>query len=164
MTSDQSRSGRFRQRAVSSDVVVGVLGLALAVIVRLYSSEFPRQTVAEGLGPAFFPFLLQGSIATLSLGILLSGLFREDSHPEMRVDPAVVRRVLAFWGMAVAYGVTFWALGFFIATFLFLLLTMLMLGTRLPVAVIVALGLTGAIYGVFVLFFRLPLNAFGAWG
>lgn len=173
-----------RGAPATGDVVLGVLSLAAGIAVFLYASGMP--TIAEGLpGPGLFPMIIGAFLAVLGAVLALKALLRRrapgpagltdigrpvpadsaagieaaDSGPGTGAGDGVP------WQNAVVVlgGIAFYVaaadvLGFAITMFVVLAAIMLVLRSRVLVAVLTAAGITAALYLVFelVLMVQLP--------
>lgn len=104
-------------------------GLGLLVVAAMYfhqSFSIVRGFASDRLGPAFFPRLLAGTLATLAVALLVrAGTGRSDPSP---LPPIRGRLLGVVVGLLVAYGVALPRAGFLLST---------------PVLLAVLLGLLG---------------------
>ncbi|SNZ12035.1 Tripartite tricarboxylate transporter TctB family protein [Natronoarchaeum philippinense] len=138
-----------------TDKISSVLLLALSAGVFVVSGDFPR---GPGItGPAFFPRVISVLIAAFALAQLGKRLYvsRVRSY---EITHEVAVQVFAVFGLVVAYVLALPWIGFVPATIAFLLAAMWYSGVgSLPRAVVVAVGVTLALYYTFIVFLRVPL-------
>jgi hypothetical protein len=124
----------------------------------LLGSEAFRGLEAKQFGPLFFPTVLFGALAGVSLGLLFTRArgAREPRDAEAAPPGAAWRaaEVLLFIVLYVAFAET---LGFVVTAGALLLAHLLRLGTRPAVAVPLALLLVPAAYQLFAVILRVPL-------
>jgi putative tricarboxylic transport membrane protein len=167
-----------RGAPATGDVVLGVLSLAAGIAVFLYASGMP--TIAEGLpGPGLFPMIIGAFLAVLGAVLALKALLRRrapgpagltDIGEPVPADSAAGIEAAdsgpgtgAGDGVPWQNGIAFYVaaadvLGFAITMFVVLAAIMLVLRSRVLVAVLTAAGITAALYLVFelVLMVQLP--------
>lgn len=152
----------------TSFVLSGCLGLSLCGVAWLAGSDLPFQELDAGLGPAFFPTLLIGLLLVTSLGLIAVGLLdrRPDDGAGRQPAPQAARqasrlsRPAGLFAATLAFGVSVGSVHALVTTFLFLLVSMLLLGEDWRRAAIAAAGVTGLIYLLFGAVFGLAIFAF----
>jgi len=125
----------------------------------LLSSEAFRGLETARFGPMFFPRLLIGALAIVSVALLLNWRRGVKTEPRERIAPlpgAAWRsaEVLIWIGLYLALAET---LGFIVTATVLLLIYLVRLGTRPRVAVPLALTLVPVVYQVFAVGLRVPL-------
>ncbi|WP_161138944.1 tripartite tricarboxylate transporter TctB family protein [Propylenella binzhouense] len=137
----------------------GIIFLAIAAVFWTGSFAMPIGTAAR-MGPGYFPQVLSVLLALLGAGIVASSLYVEDSMPA-----AFHWRGLAFIiGAAVLFGVLLKPLGIVPALGATILITtMASPNFRPATALVLAVGLVGFVWIVFVEALHLPWVAFGPW-
>ena len=149
---------------LNSFVLSGLVALALAALGWFDARRLRLQSVADGLGAAFFPWLLVGVLVLLGVCLLAVGLLRptgadtpaatgeDGAEPSPRwVALAVICAALG------GYAVLLVPLGFPATTAGFIFVTALALSARPFPAAILALLTTAALYGIFAVALRVPL-------
>jgi hypothetical protein len=134
-----------------ADVVIGVLLVGLAGAVLWLSSDISAPPFVP-LSPAFFPRILAGILAGLSL-LLVARAVR--GLPAARGGRGPLGPAAVVFGSLAAYIFAIPRLGFYASTFLFLLVLGTLLGDRTKAALLRALGVAAAAtVGCFVVFTR----------
>lgn len=145
-----------------ADLVAGLSFLAVAAVYFHQSLFIVRGFASDRLGPAFMPRLLAGALALLALALLArAAAGRSKATPP---PPARVGLLAATVVLLVAYALVMPRAGFLVATPAFLAAVLACLGVQEPVPlVLVAAGVTAALYGVFgrLLGVLLPPGPFG---
>jgi putative tricarboxylic transport membrane protein len=151
--------------AGTANRVVGLVVLLLGIWAAIGARRLPGE--AEfGLGAAFLPFWLGVVLALLGAGLLvrIAGRPAEQDGPTWPADAPAWRRLGATLTLLVAYVAFLDGLGYVAATFLFLLLAMLVLDRARWWAVGLISGLsTGALVAIFRGWLKAPLPR-GPWG
>ena len=143
---------------------MGRIAVALAFIgVALYfnfeAANYPRAA-------SRLPTLLSWVVLALAALMIVEVLVRHRATPGgtlawPRPEWGAVLQSLAFVAAVVAYAWTIAPLGYFIATPLFLLVTLgLFRAVSWPIVLAVTIGMTLVIWAVFVWFLRLPMPLF----
>lgn len=140
-----------------SYVASGVLGLAVAGLAWIEARTFPVQGLQEGLGAAFFPWLVLGLIATLSLISLGYGVARgvRFALPFQR-SPELLAAAGLFVALIV-FAQAFVLFGLFLPVIAFLIIGMRILGAPWVRAGGIGLAAGIALYGLFVVGFGIPM-------
>ena len=114
-----------------ADIVAGLLGLGLSLLVFYLTASFPEDQVVR-VGPAFFPRLLAAGLGLFSSILLVSAFFQKTTavHPGFSLkDPGVQRGIISV-GVTVIYCFLFDYLGFITCTIIYLLFLMFLLKER----------------------------------
>jgi putative tricarboxylic transport membrane protein len=147
-----------------ADLVAALLLLAVAAVYYQQSFLIVRGLAGDRLGPAFFPRLLAGGLALLSLALLARALGgRSDPAPPPAARTGLLAATLV---LLVVYALVVPRVGFLVATPVFLAMVLVALGVREALSVAaVAAGLTAALYVVFgrLLGVLLPAGFLGRW-
>ncbi len=149
-----------------------ILGALLVLSVLLYSSTAAYPQAVQGSTAAYVRFLA----GAMGLLCLFEGIFclrrknptpsAEGQNPAHAEKFSVGAHPKIFWILfllLLAYGGIFPYLGFYVASALFLPITMLALGARKPVTIsLTTLGVLGFVYAVFerVLEVYMPVGSF----
>lgn len=126
-----------------TDLIISLLLMAFAVWTWYEAYSFPRGTVVDPMGPAFWPQLLAEGIGLFSLALLVVALWpKKEAGPGIKpketeasdegVDEEVFSR-FRFWGVIgvlAIYLVLLQSLGYFLGTPLMVLGVLLILGVR----------------------------------
>ncbi len=129
------------------------LGVAAVLVLIgaffIFQASFIRPVPGDPIGPKVLPMFL--AIAILCGGVLIAlhTLFRKGRHSDEDVELASgygfkesnIGLIFAVIGCGICYVVTFWAFGYFVATFVSVILIMLTFGNRkLWLILTIALG------------------------
>ncbi|WP_366555461.1 tripartite tricarboxylate transporter TctB family protein [Aquibaculum sediminis] len=144
--------------------VTGLLGLMVCGGAWLEARHMPSQPLSAGLGPAFFPTLLLGLLATLSVGLLLySALGRFASATEAGGSEAETG-ASGNWAacgllflLLLLFGISLERVNALITSFAFLGASMMLLGERWWKALVYAAIVTAPVYILFGLVFGLSI-------
>ena len=147
-----------------NDALLGAIFLALSLYVLWTVRTYPH-IPGQDVGPAAFPGLVAALLAGCSVGLIVRG-WRERQAQVWFAAGAWVRsprHALAFAvtvGGLLLYVVAGDKLGFLVAATAYLLVMMLVLRVRLPVALLIAPAATIFVHVVFYKALRVPLP----WG
>ncbi len=134
--------------------------LFLGSLAYLYKvAQFPGTDAVRSIGPAFFPNVIGGAFAFLSVLLILEGRRSEPSPLFGGLVPRVnVVRAVALVASLIVVSLFLEFLGFVIVSFVFTLGIQVVLGERSVIrAVLVALIATAVLYGLFIMLLRIPL-------
>lgn len=166
---------RMMARRLNSFVLSGLLAIALAALGAFGARRLRLQSVADGLGAAFFPWLLIGLFVLLGLCLLAVGIARPPGlaagidardtsgdtlgavNAEAGDGPMRWSTVAMICGGLIAYALLLVPLGFAPTTAGFVFVTALVLSARPVPAAAFALVTTAALYVIFAIALRVPL-------
>ncbi|WP_026368032.1 tripartite tricarboxylate transporter TctB family protein [Aminiphilus circumscriptus] len=150
-------------RRTTSDGLFGAAGLALAAAVALAATDFPERADAA----VRYLYFLSLVLGLLSLLLVSQSLLRFRKETEKASSVEWVRAPLPFLGTLFAMLCYAWItprLGFFPASFLFMLCLGWFLGFRKPLPLLGGTaGLLAFIWLIFVKFLAVPVPG-GPWG
>lgn len=130
------------------DFVAGLLFAALGLAVAAGASRYRLGTMAD-LGPGYFPMLLGGVLALLGIVVILNSLRAADEGEAPRLS---VRALVLVVGSVAAFGAALPRLGLVLTVlFVTVLSSAASPGFSPRRAVTIAVGLSAACYGIFVL-------------
>lgn len=156
---------------IPNDVLNGAAVLLLCAVGAVSAAGLPAPSADEWAGPSTLPFFSLGATAVLGMILIVQGVARRATAARgFGISP----KVCAFFALWVGYMVLMTVLGrwlawqdvisvpynggFAVATTLFLLVALPLLGRRRPVEILgVALGVTGILILVFSVFFKVQL-------
>ena len=141
-----------------TDIFVGISMLAFSMTAYIFTLPFPGgESVADGLGPAFFPRLVIICMLLIGMIILLQGLFtlKDAVHLDLRISDLKSPTLLLI--ITFGYAISMYFLGFFSATPVFLMGAMIIWRVSWHKSIFIALGLTIILYVFFKLILRIPL-------
>jgi len=147
-----------------------VLLLAFSVWWGYHTANLPSATMANAPGPRFFPWVLVGALALLSLLLLITSLKTgadESRRPEANggIGRQKLKKHVAVFFIIFIYIVLVENIGFRLATFPILLIILrLVMGQKSWVVGIgTAAGITMGIYLVFRVLLGVPLPSGNLW-
>ena len=103
---------------MTRDGIAGLVCLIGALVLLVASRGLPQPALVP-IGPAFYPRILFGITAALSLLLLVSGLRQRDTTPDRAVSH---RFVVTTFAIFIAYLVALPLVGYRVGTFLFVAL------------------------------------------
>jgi hypothetical protein len=135
---------------MTRDVAIGVIGLAGSVLLLVMAQGLPRAALVP-IGPGFYPRILFGVTAALSVLLVVSGLRQREQQER---PPTSYRLVLSTFAVVIAYLLVLPLLGYRLGTFLFVAVLQAVLERPLTTArwallVAIALVTSIATYYVF---------------
>lgn len=144
---------------VSTDLVTGLLFLALGLFAIAYGRTYPLGTPAR-IGPGYFPLLIASGLALLGLVLVVRGLVA----PGERIGAIAARPLVFVLAGTVLFGLLVERAGFILAAVLVVVLARLADRDFRPVEVaILAVVLVSFIGALFWLGLSLPLHPLPRW-
>jgi hypothetical protein len=138
--------------------VVGTLLLALGLVVMVQSRKLGAGWTDDGPDAGYFPFYVGLILAAASAGLLYDALLRKGRRTEVFIHPQKLRSVLTMLGPALLYVLAVQLAGLYVASAVYIALFMRLLGKYAWLrSLLVALGVTAVFYGLFELWFKVPL-------
>jgi len=156
--------------AKRTDVTLGAIFLALSGVVYFLARDIPSGSLEEGMGSAFFPRSLAAVMAGFSLAFIGGGIFgrkgaaspgerpAEGEKPRPLIGPHL-RLPAALTLVTALYLSLVEALGFLLATPLFVLAVMRLFRSGWARAALAGVSVTAGLYVVFQLGLRIPFPA-----
>jgi hypothetical protein len=142
------------------DAVVYLLILAACLVLFLSVGQLPELPQYRRVGPGFWPKLLLLGIACLAAGGLLRAAraCRGAAVPSRPFLGSAPVQLLAVIALSLLYPFAMDFTGFLVATLLFQLVLLALLGLRRPGVMVAAAGLNlGLLYGIFARALHMPL-------
>ena len=146
-----------------SDVLSGLLGLLLGIVLVVYARTFPPMP-GQNFGPGLFPTMIGGGLVAFGAMLAISAANRgrpawieiDDwvRKPRMVLNFALVIADLIFYAIAVNH------LGFFLTATIFVSVLWFAFGVRRRLIVPMAVAVTLAVHYMFYSVLRVPLP----WG
>ena len=135
---------------------LAIVFIAIAVLTFIHAKDLPElESNLNIIGASFLPKLLAFCLGGMSVFILLD--HTNEKYLEFKISQET-RMVLGFMALLFLYIYTISIIGFEISSFVFLMLTMLMLGLRkIPVMLGIATILPAIVYVVFVKMMYIPI-------
>jgi len=148
-----------------SDSAIGLVLIGFGSAVLIHTRTFPSMDTGHP-GPGFFPNILAGLIMVAGLGLVVQGVRRGERL--LKFDPGGLGLTGLVNIVVVLAAIVFYIylsdfLGFQITSFLLLLALLKWLGVRWLWSLIMAVGVTLAIYILFAKILLVPLP-WGLWG
>jgi len=145
-----------KARRARDDLVVALALLAFAAGYGGLALRLPERNIPGSVGLDFVPLLLAGTLAMLATGLLIGAIRRPAVAPAGESpgwgQAGLVVSVMLVYILALPY------LGFWLATPPYLAVTMWQSGARRPgVILVTAMGLSLALWAVFIALFAVPL-------
>ncbi|WP_108662887.1 tripartite tricarboxylate transporter TctB family protein [Acuticoccus kandeliae] len=138
------------------ELVFPAVILVLAVIYYFNTLGFSRQAV-------FFPHSMMVVMAVLAAVVLTKEYLDRRGRPAATgsglASLGVTRNALLIFALSVAYYGLIIAIGYFIATGIFLLVSLFVFGVHRFVSIALALGFTGVLYLVFAVLFDIRIGS-----
>jgi len=148
------------------DILTSVVFLGLSVAIFSVVKDYPTGTVQEGMGARVFPLLLTISLAILSFVLLVQASLQRLPSTEkenLSGKEALLSRRLIIPVILVVllalYLISLEEAGFLIATPIFLMITMRVLGSGFKEGAAVGVAFTVSVYLIFDLLLKVPLPA-----
>jgi hypothetical protein len=142
------------------DAVIYLFILAACAVLWLNVSQLPELAQYRRIGPGFWAQHLLLAIVLLAAGGLVGAAraWRAAAAPPLPLLGSAPLQLLAVIGLSFLYPFAMDLTGFLVATMLFQLLLLWLLGIRRPGSMLLATGLNLALlYGIFVRALHLPL-------
>jgi len=137
--------------------VAGIL-LLLGIVVTYTSWELGAGWTSDGPDSGYFPFYIGLIICISSIGTLYQSLFAKEKNTEVFVDGEQLKRVLQVLVPAVIYVGGIEVFGIYIASAIYIILFMTLLGKFSPLkAVILGLAVNTIFFLMFEVWFKVPL-------
>ena len=151
--------------AMATRNIIAAIGLLIFSGLYGWATLYiPDRSIPNTPGPSFFPFVINATVAVLSVALLVKGIAGWWSGDGGVLKQAPVRLPALTLGAFVIYlAVLPWA-GFLIASVFFFAALMLLYGSRAPVRIVLwSLILPAILYAVFTQIFQilLPAGPFG---
>jgi hypothetical protein len=141
--------------------------IAIGVFVFFYAAVFSKGGFSFAENPALYPRMLAVILVLLGASLLFQTRIKlqrsaaDNTAPASGADEGVIPegrpRVIRIAAALIGFVVMTWFVGFVVASVFFCFVTPLILGTTKKTAIIVSLALTGVIYLLFFIFFKVPV-------
>lgn len=146
-----------------TDAALGLLFLGLSGAVYALTRGMPPGTLEDGMGSAFFPGCVAAVLAALSLALIAGGVFGKKENggeePGLPLLGPHLRLPAALTLVTAVYLSLLEALGFLLATPLFVLAAMKLFQSGWPRAALAGVTATAGLYVIFQLGLRIPFPA-----
>lgn len=146
------------------DVLSGVAALVVVGLASFEASTFPLQSLEDGLGAAFFPYLTLGAISLLGVALIVKGLASgalkgtaEQTDSSAGAASSATSSLLRLFVLFGAFAMAFGYFGLLAPAIIFLVVAMRILGAPWAGAAIVGCAAGCALYALFVFGFGVPM-------
>lgn len=137
------------------DAFVAALLVGLGLVTIYLSKDFPKE-VSSAPGPGFYPTILGILLIILAILLVLNSFLKQSSQ-KTNFWSKEARRVYFTFGLTVIYSILMYYVGFYLATVLFLVTTMLFMGVKKKwLVVVMTFLITLFIFIVFDYFLHTP--------
>jgi Tripartite tricarboxylate transporter TctB family len=141
----------------SVDAIVALIVAAIGAVVIWQARKLGAEWTTDGPGSGYFPFYI-GLVLALSGSVVFVQALRARASSEVFVDSVQFKRVLSVLLPSVVYVGVIWVLGLYLASALFIILFMLVLGKYSPVkSVSVGVAVNVLFFFMFEVWFKVPL-------
>lgn len=142
---------RFRDR----DIWLGITLIVLSVFGLTSVSTIKEGLASSKVTPKMYPTILFVLLIVCGVALIVQGICRAEKKPFPKFN---IKRVLPLIGLLLLYAFVLDLVGFVIATFVFLVCAMLLLGERSPVPILaISFVFSAGVYFVFTKFLMIPL-------
>lgn len=131
------------------DFWIAIVLFVFCGIAAFLTAGIPLAGTGTKWGPAFFPWLMIGGIAILAVVLLLRS-FKQAPPTEAGTSTVVYGKMALFLFLMLLYAAFYVHAGYLVATGIFFVVAMLLLGERRPLHVLVIPA--GIIAGVYLVF------------
>jgi len=153
-----SDSGRALARIVTVDLVVAVIIFALGAVVVYESHELGSSWGSDGPEAGYFPFYVGSLICISAVVIFVQSFLRLRSDTKVFVERGQLKQVMIVLIPTVAYVVGVQTIGIYVSALIFIALFMRLVGKYSWLrSVLVGLGVGGAAFMLFEIWFKIPL-------
>ena len=140
------------------DAVVAAILFALGVVVVIEARRLGAGWSSDGPGAGYFPFYIGLIICVSSLGILYQALGSKARDTDTFVDRVQLVRVLSVLIPAAIYVLAVQFLGLYVASAIYIILFMIILGKYPPLkSVLVGVVVNAVFFLMFEVWFKVPL-------
>lgn len=154
------RTATKKARGKITELVAGSIPLAITIIMYLSLSGVSQPKAAV------FPTILLVIMGTLSLAILIPALWQRHPILKEKGEPFPIAKVGLFFGCMVIYIIAVKTVGFYLSSFLFILIVPIIIAGRKRLTITsgakslgIAVGFTGILYLLFDTFFHVMTPA-----
>lgn len=143
------------------DIILGLVMLLISAGIVIAVKDFPSATIIEGLGPGFMPTLLAIILSLLALVLIIIGLINKlknsPSKATLNFSVSSVKGPIILFASIIFYLLALHYLGFIISTPFLVIASMIIMGSKLKMAFIMSIILTGTTYMFFEILFKVSL-------
>lgn len=154
----------YKRGRLSGDTAIGLLLICLSIYLYFVTQSFPVGKLSKTAGPASMPRLLIFSMLIFALWLVIQSIRRVPSL-ESKPIPANFTKVLLLLALMTGYLLIINYFGYFISTFLFLLIGIYLMGYRKHGIIICTVaGFLLIAYFAFLKVLQVPLPRGAFWG
>ena len=140
------------------DAIVAVVLFVIATVVVIEARRLGSGWTTDGPGSGYFPFYIGLILGISALGIFYQAVFGKSRDSGTFVDHLQAKRVLSVLLPAAVYVLAIVFLGFYVASALYILLFMIILGKYPPLkSLMLAVVINVFFFLLFEVWFKLPL-------
>ncbi len=140
------------------DAVVAAVLFAIGAVVVFEARRLGATWTTDGPGAGYFPFFIGLIICVSSLGIIYQALGSKARDTDTFVDRVQLGRVVSVLAPAAVYVLAIHFLGVYIASALYIVLFMVILGKYPPLkSVLVGVIVNALFFAMFEVWFKVPL-------
>ena len=141
-----------------TDIFVGIVMLVFSTIAYLLTLHFPGgESVADGLGPAFFPRLVIICMLLIGGFVFLKGLLTLRDGIPLDLKISDLKSPILLLIMTFGFAICMYFFGFFVATPIFMIGAMIIWRVPWQRSFLIGVCLTGVLYVFFKMILRIPL-------
>lgn len=120
-----------------ANIVVSLILLVFSGLYAILIANLPARDLPNTLGAAFVPWVLAGSLASLSLMLLVGALLSKNDHSRVSLPARDILGITGLLVLIVLYVKVMNYLGFIPVTILFLAVLTWVAGSRKPLGILV---------------------------
>lgn len=142
----------------SIDVSIGVFLSVLSIAVFFYAEQQYAGSGVNTYGPNFFPQVVSAMLLIASISLITQALRGKSLKNFESINKDGLIRASVTLAMAIAYLFLMQYLGFYLATAVFLFITMKYLGLKSYLTtLLVSVSIATIVFGIFKIFLKIPL-------
>ena len=140
------------------EIVSALVLLAISGLYIWATLHIPDRTIPNTPGPSFFPLVIAGIVACLSLALLAKGILRLRAGSDVRIEKESIRSAIATLALFAVFLAVLPHTGFVVAGVGFFAGLMFLYGARSPVRIVLwSLAVPVALFLVFTRVFHILL-------
>ncbi|MGE4283364.1 MAG: tripartite tricarboxylate transporter TctB family protein [Clostridia bacterium] len=144
------------------DLIISLSSFSLGVFVYFYSSNFSAVGGGISNDPAYYPKILGIVMILLSVGLFISS-FKNIRSAKVVLNKEIIKNMTTIIVVLVLYVQALVVLGFPISTALFTLFGIILFGGKLSTALKFFIPISGVIYLLFAILFKMPMPSGIFW-
>ncbi len=157
-SSSEEAPGRTVARNSTLDAIVAACLIVIGVVQIVEARRLGAEWTSDGPGAGYFPFYIGLILLVSGAAILVQSLRARKADNSVFVDSVQLKRVLSVLAPSVFYVGAIMLLGIYVASAIFIMLFMIVLGKYPPLKSIVVGVLVNALFFMmFEVWFKVPL-------